>query len=304
MSTDSNVEKTSLRKPGLWLVVIALACLAVVLVALWVVRSPAPNRNQLALGPQAKLAALDIPLQTPTEFDFMTKAEVLRLRMEAVRRYPDLLASDYAPSEAVFGQIVDGLPWWGIAGQFYYGPGGQSIEGVSEESRFVLNPYLLVAAEFYGMVDRNATPEFLTRSPDFQFYCAPTRLHWQPQARYAEAAYDAGCVARLGGGRFDLIVYNARDMNLNYIYVSYADSRNVATLRADEPRAAYAIPQFLHQGGSCGYPGGCNNMSPPTPEIDGIEITGLPARVVAWLWRARPLSVNSPPEMTFVLEFR
>ena len=100
-------------------------CLVLALTILWVLRSPAPNRNQLALGPQAKSAPLDIPLQAPTEFDFVTKAEVLRLRTEAVRRYPDLLASDYTPSEAVFGQIVDGLPWWGIAGQFYYGPGGQ-----------------------------------------------------------------------------------------------------------------------------------------------------------------------------------
>ena len=89
---------------------------------------------------------------------------------------------------------------------------------------------------------------------------------------------------------------------MNYIYVSYEDYYNIS--KQNPPTAPYAIPQYIHQGGSCGYPGGCNNMSPPTPEIDSIRITGLPARTVTWLWRQKPASLEEPPDMVFVIYFQ
>lgn len=45
-------------------------------------------------------------------------------------------------------------------------------------------------------------------------------------------------------------------------------------------------------------------MSPATPPIDGIEISGLPATVVVWLWRDKPDSVLQTPDMRFVMHFR
>lgn len=287
-----NVWRRRKSDMGLWPVIVILACLAAGLIGFWYVLQPEPNRNALAIGGAARQDGLDVTIQPPLEFDFLSKAEVLKRRVDAVQEYPGLIADEYTPSEAVFGQIVDGLPWWGIMGQFYYGSGEKSIEGASEESRFMLNPYLLVAADFYGRSDQ---------LPNAPLYCAPSRLHWEPAAANADAYYDGACAAQMNG-LFDLIVYNARDMNLNYVYVSYADSENVA--KSDPPAYAYAIPQFIHQGGSCGYPGGCNNMSPPTPEIDGLALTGLPAKVVTWLWRARPASVAQPPDMVFALYFR
>src|SRR5574341_1634331 len=270
---------TAKGRRGLWPVVIVLACLAVSLIGFWYWLQPAPNRNALAIGSSARRAGIDIAIQPTVELDFMSKDDVLKLRVEAVKKYPELIVGEYEPAEAVFGQIVNGRPWWGTMGLFYYGPGEQSIEGTSEESRFILNPYLLVAADFYGRSDGQ---------PNSPLYCAPGRLHWEPAAALAEAYYDGACVAQMDG-RFDLIVYNARDMNLNYIYVRYADSQNIS--KPDPADYAYAIPQFIHQGGSCGYPGGCNNMSPPTPEIDGLTVTRLPAKVVAWLWATQPASV-------------
>ena len=280
------------RSVGLWLVIVALAGLAVSLLGLWYLLQPAPNRNTLTIGSAAREAGIDIAIQPAIELDFMSKAEVLKLRVEAVQKYPGLIVGEYKPAEAVFGQIVDGRPWWGIVGHFHSGAGEDSIEGPSEESRFILNPYLLVVADFYGRADGQLSAPL---------YCAPRRLHWEPAAALAESDYDSECVAQMDG-RFDLIVYNARDLNLNYIYVRYADSQNVT--HWDPPTQAYAIPQFIHQGGSCGYPGGCNNMSPATPEIDSLTVTGLPAKVVAWLWRARPASVEQQPDMVFVLHFR
>jgi hypothetical protein len=240
------------------------------------------------------------------DFDFMTKDQVLQLRTEAVYWYPDLIAGEYKPAESIFGQIVDGLPWWGLAGQFYYGQGDESIEGPAEESRFILNPFLLIAAEPHTFWDRSVISETQILQSEFTFYCEPTRLRWMPQEAFAEVHYSASCAARLGYRYFDLISYNARDFNLNYIFVSYPESVNIN--KNPQPTEPYAIPHYIHQGGSCGYPGGCNggcnNMSPPTPPIDALEITGFPAQVVIWLWRESPLTTYETPDMVYVIHFQ
>jgi len=105
------------------------------------------HQNRLATGRQAVTpAAVPMDIAAPAEFDFKSKAEILDWRKEAVMRHPELIQGKYEPSDAVFGQIADRASWWGIEGEFFHDSGAKSIEGVSEESRFVLNPFLLVAA--------------------------------------------------------------------------------------------------------------------------------------------------------------
>jgi len=265
----------------------------------FILQLPEPNRNQLALGDTALGSVVDIGLRPPVEFDFKTRADVLRLREEAVRQHVELISGAYSPAETIFGQIEDNRPWWGLTGYFYYGSGDQSIEGPSEESRFLLNPFLLVGADFYH--DWKGLSESEILRPGFALDCAPTQLRWYPRERRGEATYDAQCVARTNSRLFDLIAYNARDLNLNYLYVSYADSRNIS--KPDPPASAYAIPHYLHRGSSCGYSGGCNNMSPPTPEIDALQIDGFPAQVVIWLWQRKPNAISQAPDMVFVIQF-
>jgi hypothetical protein len=265
-------------------------------------RNPITNTNSLNIGAGAPIAKLDILLRDPMELDFMTKEEVLQLRKDAVSWYPDLLAGEYQPADSIFGQIVDGLPWWGIEGQYYFGQGEKSIEGPSEESRFILNPFLLIAVEPNLFWDRMQISESQIRQHGFRLYCEPTRLRWKPQESYAEVMYSADCAARLGYRYFDLISYNARDFNLNYIYVSYPDSLHVD--KNPRPAEPYAIPHYIHSGGSCGYPGDCNNMSPASPPIDALELTGLPAQIVIWLWNERPDSLDQPADMVFVIQFQ
>lgn len=287
-------------------ILLVLILIAGVVAAMLIVprltRSTLPNENTLNLGTTASTTEIDIVIRPPIELDFMTKAEVLQLRREAVHWYPALFTGEYRPAESIFGQIVDGLPWWGIAGQFYYGQGEESILGTSEESRFILNPYLLIAAEPHTFWDRTRVSEAQIRQPGFTFYCEPTHLRWKPGAAQVEVFYSSDCTARLDYRYFDLISYNARDFNLNYIYVSYVDSTNIG--KNPEPTEAYAIPHYIHQGGSCGYPGGCNNMSPPSPPIDGLELTGLPARIVIWLWREMPDTIEKSPDLVYVIRFQ
>jgi hypothetical protein len=286
----------------LLVLILLVGLVAAVLIVPRLTNTTQSNENSLNLGAMVPSTEVDIVIRPPIDFDLMTKAEVLQLRREAVYWYPDLITGEYKPSEAIFGQIVDGLPWWGIAGQFYYGQGEESIVGPSEESRFILNPYLLIAVEPHTFWDQSRVSEAQIQQPGFTFYCEPTRLRWEPYSAYAEVLYSSDCAARLGYRYFDLISYNARDFNLNYIYVSYPDSVNVD--KNPKPTEAYAIPHYIHQGGSCGYPGGCNNMSPPSPPIDGLELTGFPAQIVIWLWREAPDTLERSPDMVYVIRFQ
>lgn len=283
----------------LWFVIVVLALIATCLIGYFIWQLPEPNRNQLAIGDAATTEAINLAIQPPIELDFKTRAEVLQLREQAVQRQAELILGTYRPAEAVFGQIEDHLPWWGLAGYFYYGSGDKSIEGLSEESRFLVNPYLLVGADFYH--NWKDQPESEILRPGVALDCAPAQLRWYPKARRGEVTYNAACVAQTNSRLFDLIAYNARDMNLNYLYVVSDDSRNIS--KPDLPTRPYAIPHYLHRGGSCGYPGGCNNMSPPTPEIDALEIIEFPAQVVVWLWQDEPSTVTQAPDMVFVIQF-
>lgn len=255
--------------------------------------------NRLAIGKDATAEALDIAINAPAELDFLTRDAVLQMRGTAVKQYLALLAAAYMPRSAVFGQIEDLKPWWGIEGQFFHGGGIRSIDGPSEESRFILNPYLLVAAEFNDWWIKDLSE---SRIAGFPLICPPQQLTWKPRDAYAEVSYDAACIRRRQKPELSLIAYNARDFGFDYIHVSYADSQNVS--KANAPLAAYANPQFIHRGGSCGYPGGCNNMSPVTPDIDDIHLDALPAKVMVWLWREKPQSVAQVPDMRYAVHFR
>jgi len=310
------------RKRLIRATIVGLTVILAVLLLLWWRLQPRPNTNALAIRESAKQDKVTIALQRPNELNFKKKVDVLAMRREAANRYPDLLAAPYEPADSIFGQIVDGLPWWGMKGQFFLGQGQRSIEGPAEETRFLLNPYLLVAADFFGLVvgGTGTTPGWNTEKindntlnqSDFPFTCHPRFLVWYPREGRAEAIYSVtDCMERmsrwstkalkLSDMTFDLIAYNARDMNLNYLFLSLAESTNVDQYQP--PGSVFYISHFIHQGGSCGYSGGCNNMSPATPEISNYWLKGLPAKANIRLWKNAPGSVKQQPDMLFTIIF-
>lgn len=256
---------------------------------------PAVTTETLDLGP-GKIALAQVSWEEPVELDFMTRAEVFSLRRKVVMAHDYLLRQTYTPSNAVFGQIVDGAPWWGIEGQYFYGSGERSIQGASEESRFILNPFHLVMPEFWSL--RKGSSFYSSGGTP---YCKPLSLTWRPRDRLVEASYEMACATEFSP-EFSLIAYNARDLGLSYIYVDMAESVNIKKARLQT--SAYANPQFIHRGGSCGYPGGCNNMSPQTPEIDDLSLLGPSATLAVKLWRNAPSNVADPADLRFVIYFR
>ncbi|MCJ7624529.1 MAG: hypothetical protein MUO76_13580 [Anaerolineaceae bacterium] len=282
------------------------------------------NFNVLAIGRQALLESIKITLNEPVDLNQLTREEIYTLREEAVDQYPWLVVGNYLPSYDVFSGIEGQVPWWGTKGHFFYGSGDRSIEGPAEESRFIMNPYLLVAAEFPGLSiwtnrhsgqfwNNQIISEQTLDLSNFPLYIKPEKLEWWPVISRAEVTYDVSGYLKIANdwtehhlgvpdAYFDLITYNARDLNLNYLYLSYEDSFSV--YKRDSPPGAVPLKHYLHRGDSCDYPGGCNNMSPYTPEIMDIRITRLPARAIIYLWKEKPESISQEPDMTFVINIK
>lgn len=245
----------------------------------------------------------NIRLNDMTKLNFLKKSDILDLRNKYVNEYPELLTGAYKPSEAIFGQIEDGKPWWGILGISYYGPGQNSIEGPAKDSRYIFNPFLLVALSEPGahiVNDPSLAP--------IPICPKPISLVWEGRSK-AVATYEAGEFLRLqfkyrypdaGKNEFDLIAYNARDFGFNYLYIDKNRSHNVPP---DNNQGPVQIQQMLHCGGSCGYPGGCNNMSPYQADLR-VRISSLPATLYIKLWRDKPAGTDADADMIFIIEIR
>ena len=312
------------RKVFTWIYIFILLILAYLYVVLEVINPVLQeNTNTLAIGQLAIVDSLSIPITPPLELDFKSQEEIYEMRSQAALQYAWLLYTSYEPSYQVFSGIEDEKPWWGVQGQYYTGPGEQSLLGVSSESRFILNPYLLVGLDFSGISvwsGRNEvfwnqdliTPAAL-ESGHFPYFVSPQKLQWWPDRNRVEVTYNlTEYLTRLNNwtarkmtyrdASFDLIAYNARDLNMNYIYVDYAESIYIS--KDPFPQNAVEIKYHIQNGNSCGYPGGCNNMSPEMPELQDLQISKLPAKVTLYLWNDRPADVTETPDITYIVNIK
>jgi hypothetical protein len=247
--------------------------------------------------------SINVAINAMIELDFKTKTEIYSIRNKYVAEHPEILLKltdkPYNPSEAIFGQIVSEKPWWGILGIYYYGNGNMSIEGPSEESRFIANPYLLVA-----LCECNAYNTGKAPSGGEPSYPKPTTLLWNPSSLWMQVVYNVSDYFRSYCNKPDtrklnLVAYNARDFGFNYLYVVPDQSTNVTSL--NKTGQAAQISQFIHLGSSCGYPGGGNNMSPYQEELI-IQVGEVPARTYINLWRNKPANVKQRADLTVVID--
>ena len=312
---DSNDfrDMTSISQSSALLLTLALTSLAL----LWpacAAREESNQSNRLAVGALAKTQAFNLPINAPTELDFKTKAEIENWRRSCVYQHPELLVYQYQPDKRIFGQIVDGKPWWGLNGQLFFDSGNRSIDGLSEETRFINNPFLLVAAnmvlEGYSYSpDRYRSREQLATSA-LPLDCSPSQVSFYPLQAREDITYNVSkflldsariveLPKQLSSAQFDLVAYNARDFGYNYLAVSPQQSRYISKVHT----APIAINQFIHCGNCCGYPGGCNNMSPFSADLFELTLGALPAQAVIYLWKEKPASINSKADFTVVLNF-
>lgn len=290
------------------------------IVALLSLVFPIPAKcSELAVGPKSKVneqTPIDVFVQPPASFNYLTKKQVLDMRQGEVDKHVELVVDRYQPSFLVFGQIEDEKPWWGIKGSFIHGSGEKSIEGDAEESRFLVNPFLLVglnpnSAEIW---DESKLSNGETDKPDFPYFWKPSIVRFWPRREIVQIAYEVSDfnkrIKQLENllkdkteiDQFSLVAYNARDFGYEYIYVPVNESVNIAN--QNDPRTPVRIQQYIHCGGSSGFPGGCNNMSPEQPQIDRFKLKQLPAKVKVLLWKTSPGSITTKPDLTVLIDLR
>lgn len=300
---------------GAPLALLSAALLAMALLTVTPVRTQQISSNRLSLGPLAKVqSGISLGINAPSEYDFHSRAEIENLRRAFANQHPELLMYQYTPMPAIFSQIEDGKPWWGLDGQLFFDSGNRSIDGLSEESRFINNPFMLVCANMVLDGYQYESSKFPSKE-DFALSglplgCAPIQAAIYPRESREEITYNVtnfmlasakivDLPKQLGSAPFDVVAYNARDFGFNYIAVSPRYSRNI-NKTSERP---IEITQYIHCGGSCGYSGGCNNMSPYIEGLHTLSLKGLPAQACVYLWRARPTSVDQAPDFMVTLNF-
>lgn len=243
---------------------------------------------------------VSLAVNPPMEFDGKTKEQVMALRRDRINQHKELFEGEYVFSKEVYGQIEDGRPWWGLQGQFCNGPGPKSIEGPSEESRFILNPFLLLmldAPTAFICPDPGCFPVQPGPPESVQWYPVPGQLI----LTYRLSRYFSECTAMHGkncGPKVVIDAQNARDLGYNYILIDTRASHGVSQdFKPGAFGSIYQLRNYIHRGGSCGYPGGCNNGSPDQPQLR-IYTDYLPGLITALLWKDKPKDISRKPDVT------
>jgi hypothetical protein len=258
--------------------------------------SQSNNPGEVSNSPQP--GTINIPINPLMELNGMSRDDIFALRQKYIHQIPSLAPANYQPNMDVFGQIQDGKPWWGVLGFYYYGPGQESIEGPSYYSQFIANPYLLVGitTQAYYVKDSSIVPKDLTPMP--------TKLIWEKNGTWGQVIYNISDFNQEAQSDhfssseiLNLELINARDFGFKFFSI---DSSQSSGIKASVDKIIPLI-QFIHTGGSCGYPGGCNNRSPTQADLV-FNFTGLPARVYLKLWKNQVNDVSQKEDMDFIID--
>ncbi len=232
---------------------------------------------------------INIPVNAPVPSSYKTKAEVYNLRKNAVEN-SIFKNSDYEPSEAVFGQIEDGKPW--ISMNACEIDGHSHTDGVSEESRFILNPTVLVAiiCDFGKRYCEDGKP-LIHLMPISIKYLEPKKEIIVTYNKLNRYTLNNNTYYQLNG-------LNARDFGYKYVYID-KEKTTYDLIFINEKNIGNEVVEFknyIHAGGSCGISGGCNNGSPNQPMLnfENSHQWGTPYKqyreIYIKLWKNMPKS--------------
>ncbi|MDY6407248.1 MAG: hypothetical protein SPL08_00900 [Pseudomonadota bacterium] len=257
-----------------------------------------------------KAGIYSFPINPPRELDFSDKEEIFRVRNKMISDYPIFFQGAYhADTSSVFRQIEGGKPWWGLKGLLCYGPGKLSIEGESDESRFIDNPFLLISVEEgFALVLTNENGYCPLSYPE------PTQISFETDTMTFSVDYNMSShegvienIAKNNHMRAPHMQYsfngrNAIDFGVPYVYAERTENIRF-TQQKNISNHIYRFRDFIHVGGSCGYPGGCNNGSPHQPETSFV-IEGYPATATFKLWRNAPKTIDEPADLIYQINIR
>ncbi len=193
--------------------------------------TPGPSPVESEQHAAGLAAEIDIPIHPMIELDFKTREHIFELRQREVERVAELAPHQYIPSQQVFDQMESGRAWWGIEGLYFRGQTPQSNLGASEQSRLIMNPYLLVGLREWHAYKTNLFP-----AVSEIYYANPVKLHWRRDASQAWVRYDLTDHFKYMQSHgfpdeeartFMLLGYNARDVGFGFIQIDRSSLQNV-----------------------------------------------------------------------------
>ena len=250
----------------------------------------------------------NFPINPPRNLNFKTYKEIFRIRKKMIAENPIFFQGKYDPlASSVFKQIEEGKPWWGLRGLMCYGPGKLAIEGESDESRFIDNPFLLISMEegfaLTLMKDKGNCP---------LSYPKPIKISFDSDKRIFHVTYSVSgherTIAKTASNNrtnspkmtYSFNGRNAIDFAVPYVYATkpknlhFVDTNNIS-------KSVYQFKDFIHVGGSCGYSGGCNNGSPRQKETE-FQIDKYPASITFKLWKRKPTSPDEKADLSYEIK--
>lgn len=242
-------------------------------------------------------------------FSGKTKQEIYDIRKKYVAK-SIFKSKNYEPSDEVFGQIEDGLPWRSIFTELCVDSPISETKGFSEESRFINNPALLIGL-------RNASGTLISKAKENgepTYYCFSTMGYFMPdKITYSKnnniitVYYNDLHNIPMKYISYYFETINAQDFGYKYGKMYTTDKISFKNENDNISTRIYKFQDCIHKGDSCGVEGGCNNCS---PYIEGYEFTPLLAfynkekKVIDFkLWKEEPTDENVAADINYRIVF-
>lgn len=285
--------------------------------------SNSPSTNRLATGEAwTGLDSYSVILAQPLDFNGLSYDQILTLRRDTAETHRILLAGPYKPTGQVFSPINAALPWYSLQDLYLTGnvPGRKESYPESAASRLVINPFLLVRADFWGL-SRWGDGNLVW---DSEHFCGPAiqkkntplypredKLTFFPKQKRAEIVYDVKRFITAVNEvttkpleekhtAFGLHFQNAKDMGLNYVRINKSGSANL-----EDENFSDALTEIISYFGAVPIKGKkgsfLNYHSPSPPGYELIRVKSLPADIRLDFWEKLPEPGRSDPDFIFVI---
>ncbi len=230
-----------------------------------------------------------------TDLNYKKRSEIYQLRKTYVEK-TIFKNRNYTPTEEVFGQIVDKKPWLSIEALTCTGRGVKANIGLSEESRYINNPTMLVGLDRLSFDDK----EKKDCSP--VDYLIPIKINYSKDENTIKVIFEVSAYKGNLGHTYLLKGLNARDLGFKFAYADILKNI-VFTQKENISTNVYAFKDFIHLGNACGVQGGCNNGSPLQNELK-FTTMAYPATIHMKLWKKMPKNKDVKPDINYLIILR
>ncbi len=273
--------------------------------------------RQSEIRPRVNDDYTGIKINKPVNFSYMPKEQIYKLRNNAVQ---DSIFRNYyyKPSEYVFGQIISGKPWISVNGCWSI-DGDAEVDNLSEESRFILNPSILVHIDYPMLSSRTKDNQnFCNLQNNFFTRLLPTSAEYSKQNNRITTTYSQGLPYGAETYKRDVAMgayqahynfngINARDLGYRYVYLDKSKSKLNNTIFIGNNNISNNVQEFknfIHLGGSCRVEGGCNNGSPYQSELGfmiGNRSNQKLYKYYLKLWKNKPASPEDEADIVQII---